>query len=170
MKVSKDISKEFLVIYDQLADPLFKHCLYKVSNREKALDLVQESFTRTWEYLSAGKEVKSLKSFIYRVANNLIIDEYRKKKTDSLDALFEEGFDVRDENAPKVSLSAEARLAVEGLKGLPEQYREIMELRYVADFSITEIAEMLSESENNVSVRLTRGMQKLRELLHAHTS
>jgi RNA polymerase sigma-70 factor (ECF subfamily) len=169
MKVSKDISKEFLEIYDQLADPLFRHCLYKVSNREKALDLVQESFSRTWEYLAGGKKVKSLKSFIYRVANNLIIDEYRKKKTDSLDALFEEGFDPHDESIPHVSLSAEARIAVEGLKNLPEQYREIMELRYVADLSIGEIADVLRESENNVSVRLTRGMQKLRELLHAHT-
>ncbi len=169
MKGTHDINNEFLAVYDQLADPLFRHCLYKISNREKALDLVQDTFTRAWQYLSEGKKVTHLKSFIYKIANNLIIDEYRKRKSESLDSLVEEGFDPAEaESHTRMVLSAEARIAVEGIKHLPEPYRKIMELRFISGHAINEIADLVGESENNVSVRLTRGTQKLKEILHAH--
>lgn len=167
MKDQDLITKEFLAVYDNIAANLFRHCFYKVSNREKALDLVQEAFTKTWEYLASGREVTHLKAFIYRTVNNLIIDEYRKKKTDSLDNLLESGFDpTDDDSSERISLSAEARLAGSGIKKLPQLYREVMELRFVDGLSISEIAEVVGESENNVSVRLARGMEKLKQALH----
>jgi RNA polymerase sigma factor (sigma-70 family) len=72
--------EEFVKLYDELADKLFRHCYFRVFNRERAKDLMQETFMRVWKYCNEGHEVKNLKSFLYKVANNLIIDESRKKK------------------------------------------------------------------------------------------
>ena len=60
---------------------------FKVSNRELGEDLVQQTFMKTWIYLTKGGEVKNMKAFLYHILNNLIIDEYRKKKAFSLNFL-----------------------------------------------------------------------------------
>lgn len=52
---------------------------YRVSDRELAKDLTQETFVKVWEYMVSGKVIEKLKPFLYRVATNLIIDNARKK-------------------------------------------------------------------------------------------
>ena len=62
--------------FETLADPLFRHAFFRLSDRERAYDLVQEAFLKTWDHLVAGGEVRHFRSFLYRTLNNLIIDEY----------------------------------------------------------------------------------------------
>jgi DNA-directed RNA polymerase specialized sigma24 family protein len=56
MPLSSTKTAEFIALYDEMADQLFRHCYFKVSNRELALDLVQETFARTWEYIASAKK------------------------------------------------------------------------------------------------------------------
>ena len=51
---------------------------------------------------------------------------------------------------------------------LPLVYREVLTLRFVEGFLPKEIAELTGESANTVSVRITRGLQKVRDHLHIH--
>src|SRR3954465_6401952 len=83
--------KAFLEAFDQYADALFRHACLRLSDRERARDATQDTFIKAWDYLVHGNEVREWKSFLYRVLNNLIIDEYRKTRELSLDALVEEG-------------------------------------------------------------------------------
>ena len=55
--------------------------------------------------------------------------------------------------------------ALQKLQELPDQYREVLTMRYVEGLAPKEIAEYLEESENAVSVRIHRGLHKLRMLL-----
>ena len=52
-----ELEREFLAAYDEHADALFRHCLLRVRDREAAKDVVQEAFSRTWLYLSEGKNI-----------------------------------------------------------------------------------------------------------------
>ena len=79
----------FLTAYDKYADAIYRHCFFRVFSKEKAEELTQETFMRTWQYLEDGKEVLNLRAFLYRVANNLIIDHSRKKKEERLDNFHE---------------------------------------------------------------------------------
>ena len=89
------IEQKFLKAYDEYSDAIFRHCYFRVSDREKAKDLTQDTFTKTWEYVLKNGEVTDLRAFLYKVANNLIIDTYRKKKEDSLDDMMENSsFDI----------------------------------------------------------------------------
>lgn len=158
---------EFIALYDQMADQLFRHCFFKVSNRELALDLVQEAFTRTWEYIASGKEVKNVKGFLFKVANNLIIDEYRKKKVLSLETLQEQsGFDAPVQDHKKTIFAVEVDTILTHINKLDDKYKEVILMRYVNDFSPKEIAGILGESENAVSVRINRGLKKVQEMLN----
>jgi len=156
---------KFLKAYDELSDSLFSHCFYRVSDREVALDLTQETFVKTWEYMANGKEIGNLRPFLFKVAGNLIIDHYRKKKSDSLDTLQEAGFDVASEDAQRIVSSSEGKHALEALGALDEKYRQVVLMRYVDELSPREIGEIIGESENAVSVRINRSINKLKELL-----
>ncbi len=157
-------TQEFLKFYDAYADALFRHCYFRVYERERAKELVQDTFMKTWEYLAKGNEVKNLKAFLYRVANNLVIDESRRQKPVSLDALQDEGFDLAVHDADQVQAKAEAGRISELLGKLDEHHRKVVVLRYIDGFGPKEIAHILGESENVVSVRLHRAIKQISTL------
>ena len=167
MRAQKDPEKQkddFLESYNLYGDSIFRYALLKISDREKALDITQETFTRAWEYMVRGEEVLNMKALFYRIAHNLIIDEYRRKKNVSLDNLMEEGFDYGKNEAERIEGEIDGKLLMKSLDQLDEKYREALILRYINDLSVKEIAETLGESENNVSVRIHRGLEKARKI------
>jgi RNA polymerase sigma-70 factor (ECF subfamily) len=157
--------QDFLKAYDELSDVLFRHSFFRVSNREVALDLVQEAFLKTWNHMSRGNSIQNMRSFLYRVTNNLIIDYYRKSKSFSLDNLLDEGFDVADSGHTEIVESAEISQIKKALKTLPENECHIITLRYIDGLSIQEISELLNESENVISVRIHRALKKVKETI-----
>lgn len=149
-------------IYKAHQDELFRFCLARMRNREEALDMTQETFVKTYEYLRKGEHIDSERAFLYRVARNGIIDKSRKKKEQSLDLMLDEGFDpVSHEPSPLVS--AEYKEAVQLLDNLPPDYREAVYMRHVEEMSVEEIAGILGVTPNVVSVRIHRGIEKLKE-------
>lgn len=166
MKRAEDIEKIFNEAYEAYSDAIFRFCFFKISDKEKAFDLAQETFVRLWNYLRTGdKEVDNVRAFLYKIARNLIIDEYRKKSTFSLDALREGGFDVRMDGHKDIQLEVDAREVVDAMYLLDELYRDVALLRFVEGLQPKDIAESLSLTENVVSVRLNRAVKKLRIIL-----
>lgn len=152
--------------YDDYSDMLYRHAFYRVSKHEEALDLVQDTFVKTWEYMVKGNDLDNIKAFLYSVLNNKIIDYYRKKKSTSLDALHEEGFNPRsDDGEERITESAEIQQIVGMLDKLQENYRDVIIMRYIDGLSPKEIADITGEKENTVSVRLNRAVNKMKEIL-----
>jgi RNA polymerase sigma-70 factor (ECF subfamily) len=167
--------KAFLEAFEAHSQALFRHALFRVSDRERAYDLTQDTYLKAWDYVAGGGEIRQYKSFLYRILHNLIIDEYRKKSTRSLDELLE-----NETAAPAIEAllsegsvheSEEAldeRMLVETIRSqipeLPEHYRDVLTLRFIDGLSTGEIAETIGVSENVVSVRIHRGVAKLRTI------
>lgn len=159
------LERDFLAAYEEHSDALFRHCLLRIRDRELAKDIVQETFSRTWLYLSQGKKVEYLRAFLYRIANNLIVDSARRKKASSLDTMMEDdGFEPRDETAVNPADIPDARAAMKLLSELDEIYRVAISMRFVDGLTPKEIAEALEVSENVVSVRIHRGIERLKKL------
>ncbi|HYF13297.1 MAG TPA: RNA polymerase sigma factor [Candidatus Paceibacterota bacterium] len=169
----RDRQREFGEAYSRYADELFRHCSLRIKDRERALDLTQETFMKAWAFIERGGEVREVRPFLYRTLRNLIIDEYRKIKPHSLEAMIEnEDVSVEvllpadETNTLEAAIDRfEGAHALEVLNTLPEPYKEVLLLRYVSGFSPSEIATELGESENAVSVRIHRGLKKMRKLL-----
>jgi len=153
----------FLKAYDEQSDAIFRHCYFRCYDREKAQELMQETFMRTWERLVAGEKIENIRAFLYRVAGNLVIDHARKKKSDSLEAMTDFGFEPVGTGAAQIEDAVEASRVVALLGRLDEKYREAVSLRYIDGLSPKEIGALLGESENAVSVRIHRGLALLRE-------
>ncbi len=160
------LEDEFLEAYDTYADAIFRHCYYRLFDRERARDIMQDTFMRAWEYMSKGEKVDNIRALLYRIANNLIIDYVRKKKETSLDAMQEEGFDpATDDDMTRAGDRLDGAQAIEALKLLDDSHREVLVMRYVNGLEPAEIAKITGESANTVSVRLHRGLRKLRVLM-----
>src|SRR3989344_2523417 len=123
------IEQQFLKTYNEYADAIFRHCCFKVHNRELAKDLTQETFLRTWKYLQGGKTIENSKAFLYKTALNLIIDHSRKKQADSsLDSLTEQGFDIGFDNREEMQNFMDGKKAMAELHRLDSKYAEALTL------------------------------------------
>jgi RNA polymerase sigma-70 factor (ECF subfamily) len=159
--------ERFLAMYENEADGLLRFVSYRTRERSEALDIVSESYLRTWRYLSEGNEVDNLRAFLYKTARNILIDEMRKRsirKNESLD----EQMETEGEPADMTELPAydpmDIERAVRLLNDLePAEFQEVLKLRYIEEWSLKEISEALEVSENVVSVRINRAMNKLRQ-------
>ena len=129
---------------------------------------------KSWEYAKKGTPIEELRPFLYRTLRHLIIDEYRRKKAVSLEAMAL----AQEEQSVEALLPADesntleraierfdGKVVLRALEQLAEPYREAVSLRYVEGLSPKEIATIVEESENVVSVRVHRGLAKLKEML-----
>ena len=155
----------FRRVYAEFADPIFRYCWFRIYNREEAIDAMQEVFLKFWRSLEAGNVVQNNKAFLYKIATNYLINLHRKKKTVSLEDMAEKGFDVPfEDEGSRVDVLDGAR-AIERLGELDPKYRDVVILRFVEGLGPREMAEIIGESENVISVRLNRAIKKLRILM-----
>ena len=164
----------FEAIYSKEGDIIFRFCRARVSGREQALDLTQETFVRLWQTLMSGKVISNERAFLFTVAHRLIIDWYRKKKTISLEHVFQgvanvddEAYDPSDDNQRvDHELGADARFALAKIQELEPVYRDPVYLRFVEGLPPAAVSKILKISVNVASVRIHRGIKKLQQLLH----
>lgn len=175
--LSGNPEERFLEAFEEYGDALFRHASLRLSDREKAIDVVHDTYTKVWKYIKNGYEIDNFRPFLYKVLNNLIVDTYRKRKEYSLDAMLEEdgvdegSFDDLSENTVEaLAATIDGRKAFELLEDLPDTYREVILLRFVDELGPREISELIEESENVISVRIHRGLKLLRKRIEEETA
>lgn len=157
--------EEFIKAYDAYADAIFRHCYFRVFDRERAREMMQETFTRSWDYMVKGGTIAQLRSFLYMTANHLIIDHARKRKEASLETMQEHGFEPSHNEQELRETEIDAQNIIGVLNQLDEKYRDVILMRYHDGLKPKEIARILNETVNVVSVRINRGIKQLRALL-----
>lgn len=162
------MKKRFLTAYDDYAQNILRHIYFRVGNKEIAEDLTQETFFKTWRYISEkNKEITNLKTFLYKVANNLIIDQYRQKNkiTVAIDDISEEFIATEARQEKETEKSFDKRLIEESLFKLKDDQRQILIYRYIDDLSISEISNLTGKTKENIRVIIHRGLKSLRETI-----
>ena len=158
------LEKVFVEAFSEYGDAIFRFCMVKVSNVELAEDMTQEVFTRYWKSLKDGKEMSNTRSFLYTIANNLAKDWYKKKKADSLDEQIESGHIPKDNIASPEKI-ASYREVLSTIEDMEQKDKEVLILRHVEGLDPKDIAGILEETANTISVRLNRATKRLQEKL-----
>ncbi len=156
--------KVFIQSFSEYGDAIFRFCMVKVSNSELAEDMTQEVFTRYWQYLRDDKTMTNTRSFLYTIANNMAKDWYKKKKADSLDEKMESGVVPKDISADPET-TAEYQEVLGLIEDMEEKDKEVLLLTYVEELAPKDIAEILGETANTISVRLNRATKRLQQKL-----
>jgi RNA polymerase sigma-70 factor (ECF subfamily) len=161
-----NVEEEFTRACEEHSNALFRYCCFKISDREIAKDLVQETYMKAWIYITKGEEVRNIRAFFYKILSNLIIDQYKKKKTLSLDALSKDGFEPAFNEKDDLENRLDGAIALKMLNQIPEMYREVIFMRYVQDMSLQEISQITKEPENTIAVKVHRGLKKVAEIFN----
>ncbi|WP_333649012.1 RNA polymerase sigma factor [Lacrimispora sp.] len=124
-----------------------------VRNEQDALDIVQESAYRIIKECRKLREETYLSTWIYRIVINASIDFLRKQKgervsLDQVEIPHEDRYEEED--------------YLELLSSLEEKDRAIVILKYVEEWKLDEIAEIMEMNVNTVKARLYRALRKLK--------
>ena len=168
-KAQRGEQEAFGQLYDEFADRIFRFIKIKVNSQQQAEDILQETFLKAWRGLP-GLKLRdcNFSAWLYRIAQNTITDHFRKLYRSPENLELDENVEVvsgaqADHEVIQQNTSEEVRRA---LAGLPLPYRQVLELRFLQDFSVSETASILNKT--NLAVRLTqhRALKKLRLILN----
>lgn len=171
-----NINKEsFAALYDTYIKSIYRFIYFKVSSKEEAEDLASETFLKAWNYLSKienSNKVHNFKAFFYQIANNLVIDFYRKRSL--LPITLNDG-EWEDANVPDTRLSGIDKIKKEddvaelkeAFKKIPENYSTVVIWYYLEELGISEIAQILGKSEGTVRVTVHRALKALKRVLES---
>ncbi len=165
-KQNKKNSEELTMAHHDYGKSLNSYAYFKLNDKATGENLVQDTFTKTWVYLVNGGKIAMMKAFLYHILNNLIIDEYRKKKnqTESLDNLLEKGFEPKEERSQHLTDVLDGKAAAGRIMELPEIYKKVMHMRFVQSLSLAEISLLTGQTKNAIAVKIHRGLVKLKVL------
>lgn len=138
-------------------DKIYRYCYIRVNSREKAEDLTQETFLRFLEKPQYHNKNKDLQ-YLYTIAGNLCIDEYRRKSHEELPDDLQDNSYSEDNIIMGVTLS-------DALKSLPDEDREIIMLRYVNDEPVGVISRLYNISRFALNRRIKNILETLRKEL-----
>jgi len=150
---------------------MYSVALRMCGNREDAQDCVQDAMLRIYRALDRFKGQSSFSTWVYRITMNTCLDELRRRKvraSTSLDSLLESGWSPTDEtDTPEHhAIDAERRKALSGaIQSLPEDMRSAIVLREMQGLSYEEISDVLSVNVGTIKSRISRGREKLRQLI-----
>lgn len=148
-----------------------------VSSRESAEDLAQEAFVRIYRHARGYRDIAKVKTWLYRIAHNLALNEIRDRKRKpalSLEAATrtqdgESASGLPDRSAPDPAQEAAGRdirsRVRAAVDGLPEPYRGAVVLCDLEGFSYQEAAEVLETKVGTIRSRLFRGREQLSRVL-----
>jgi RNA polymerase sigma-70 factor (ECF subfamily) len=155
--------------YDQYFTRVFAYVFGRVHNVHTAEDLVADVFERAYQKADSLRNEDAFSTWLFTIARNIIISHGRKHGRETI-----VDPEVMREIAPasasvesEVLKKEELRAVAEMLRGFPQREQDIVSLKFDAELSNAQIAEIMDLSEANVRVILFRTLRKLRDQMLA---
>jgi RNA polymerase sigma-70 factor (ECF subfamily) len=163
-KALKGDKKSFEKLYREYFDGLWRYVYSRIKLKDITSDIVSESFIALYENVKSIKHYKAVKSYLYKIAKNKLIKYYSREKTVNLSEFDLDRFEIQQKETSKTQNKLIIKLE-EILKKLPENYEEVLRLRFLANLKIKEVAKILDKTENNVKVMQNRAIKKAKTLI-----
>ena len=144
-------------IWEEYKSSLLGYIKKRVTDNDDSKDILQDVLLKSYQFCSKGKTVLHLKSWLFKITQNTIVDYYKNNNKSSLE------FDLVDEMVEK-SLIGEASEYIKALlKLLPKEYAIPLYMYDLENINQKVIAEKLNLTLPNTKSRIQRGRLKLKE-------
>ena len=146
----------FRRLYEATSRPLWGYLHHASGHADVADDLLQETYCRFLSRKTPAMDAAQLKSYLFRIASNLLRDRFRRR----------EEMDGAEPGECGVEQDEEARLDVQAaMRQLKPRERELLWLAYVEGMSHTEIAAATGLSALSIRILLYRARRKAGQIL-----
>ncbi|MBQ8202049.1 MAG: RNA polymerase sigma factor [Clostridia bacterium] len=168
--IIKNRPPDMEAIYHEYFPVIYNYVFYRLLNRENTEDIVSQVFVKVCRHLDTfDPERASLKTWIYRITDHLLIDFYRRQRpvlsidheesglANELHVHFDEQYERIASPTRKAIFAALAQLS--------ERERMFVYYKYFLNITNREIARQLNMNENTVSAVMARARKKLQGIL-----
>jgi RNA polymerase sigma-70 factor, ECF subfamily len=157
----------------ELADQMYRVARRLVGSREEAEDLVQDAYARAFRSWRSFRPGTNLRAWLFRILTNLNIDRGRREQRAPDTQPIEEGdyylYNRLEENGATDVDEVVERLSqdsiVHALSAVPHDFRDVIVLVDIGDFSYQDAAQILDIPVGTVMSRLHRGRRVLKQAL-----
>lgn len=154
--------QEFKKIYIEYSDKIYRFFYWHTGDIHLAEDLTSEVFVRAWR--SRKKFINRYpQAWLFRIARNLLIDHYRRKKDKYVEDADVELPPHTENHLEMTVQKEEIRRLRKALANLPDNLRSVVILRFIERLPAKEVGKILKVSEGNVRVMQYRALTKLKE-------
>jgi RNA polymerase sigma factor (sigma-70 family) len=156
--------EDFSRLFDEHAEALFAYVAYRSGDRSMAEDVVGAAFERAYKARRRfNRRRGSERAWLYAIARNLMLDEIRRRDAERR-AVERERSGARHSVGGIEAVEAQHDVQT-ALAALSEEEREAIALRFGADLTVPEIAEMTKLPLTTVEGRVYRALGKMRDHL-----
>jgi len=153
--LSTDNINNIETIVNTYGDMLYRICYVILKSESDAEDVVQETIIKYFEKKPSLKDYEHTKAWLITVAKNKCKDLLRYRQRHS-------HIDIDEMRGAPAQSSDNGILEI--LMTLPEKFCLVLVLYYVEEYSIEEIAKIVSKTQSAVKMRLSKGRKLLREM------
>ncbi len=161
----------FIKAYEAYQADIYRFIYFKVNSEAEAQDLTSTVFLKVWSVVQAGKlkDYKTLRSFLYTVARNTIIDYYRQSGRVNQLSLDDDAdpIDIADGRPgiiETIQRDSDLDSIYQALCELKPEYREVIVMHFVNELSVAEISQITNKKPGNIRVIIHRGLEAIRKL------
>lgn len=163
-----NLENEIIEIYKHYYLDVYKFIICYSGNQNDSEDMTQEVFIRVLKNLSKYNYSASLKTWIFSIAKHVAIDHYRKNR---FTRTLKEGFFkqlISNEKGPieYVEQNEMKNYINKTISKINPNYRMVLILRGINEFSIKETAQILNYSESKVKVVYHRAIKELEQIMN----
>lgn len=167
----------FDVLLNRYKSSIHSYIYFIVRNKDLAEDIFQETFVKVIITIKQGRYTDNgkFKAWITRIAHNLIIDYFRQERSEN--TISNDDVEVDLFNNSKLCDSTIEDAMIRGqvlsdvkklVKHLPDNQREVLEMRYYQDLSFKEIADLTGVSINTALGRMRYAILNMRKMAEEH--
>ena len=154
-------------LYDHYQASVYRVIYAQTRSRVLAEDLTADTFFRALRGIEGFKlEPELFQAWLFRIARNLVIDHVKARRNRVEQAhdmsLYE---DLADDTDTELMALLERERVRAGLADLPASQRRVIELRFLGELSISEVADLLDTTEGAVKQLQYRGLRNLARLM-----
>jgi len=160
------IDKQALAeIYERYSPDIFRYAHRLLDDNELAEDCVADTFHRFLIAIQGGTSFENMRAYLYRVAHNWITDHYRRHPPPAISLEDDTHSDPDGNPSYLVAQKLDRQRVRAALLQLSPEQRQVIELRYLEDWSHYEVATALGKTVEATRALQHRAIEALRQIL-----
>ena len=165
-RAQKYDQEAFAQLYEKHFDSIYRYVALKIGDKVEAEDMTQQVFLKALQSISSFKwKGTPFSAWLFRIAHNQVVDYLRKKARQATVPLDDSPTGLESNPQLIAEHSMDIEQLISATHHLTEAQREVISLRFAADMSVAQVAEVMGRSQGAVKALQHSALVAMRKTL-----